>query len=121
MVAFALLFRSLWHILKILFRQDEQKAIMLAVLFILTIGTIFYHNVEGMTYLDALYFSVMTLATVGYGDLAPQTALGKLFTIIYVLIGVGVITAVIANFSRALAEYHKMKKHHEETERKPHH
>lgn len=73
----------------------------------------FYHNVEGMTYLDALYFSVMTLATVGYGDLSPQTALGKVFTIIYVLIGVGIITAVIANFNRALAEYHKRKKHKE--------
>ena len=60
MVAFLLLFRSLWHILKILFRQEEQKAIMLALLFILLIGTVFYHNVEGMTYLDALYFSVMT-------------------------------------------------------------
>ena len=115
MVAFLLLFRSLWHILKILFRQEEQKAIMLALLFILLIGTVFYHNVEGMTYLDALYFSVMTLATVGYGDLAPQTALGKVFTIIYVLIGVGIITGVIANFSRALAEYHKQKKHHEKS------
>ena len=114
MVAFALLFRSLWHILKILFRQDEQKAIMMAVLFILTIGTIFYHNIEKMSYLDALYFSVMTLATVGYGDLSPHTALGKLFTIVYVLIGVGIITAVIANFNRALVEYHKNKKHSEE-------
>ena len=50
MVAFLLLFRSLWHILKILFRQEEQKAIMLALLFILLIGTVFYNNVEGMTY-----------------------------------------------------------------------
>lgn len=114
MVAFALLFRSLWHILKILFRQEEQKAIMLAVLFILMIGTVFYHNIEGMTYLDALYFSVMTLATVGYGDLSPHTALGKLFSIVYVLVGVGIITALIANFNRALVEYHQRKKHSNE-------
>ncbi|OTO73022.1 MULTISPECIES: potassium channel family protein [unclassified Enterococcus] len=113
MVAFALLFRSLWHILRILFRQEEQKALMLAVLFILSIGTIFYHNIEGMTYLDALYFSVMTLATVGYGDLSPQTAFGKLFSILYVFVGVGILTALIANFNRALAEYHKKKRHNE--------
>lgn len=111
MVAFALLFRSLWHILRILFRQEEQKALMLAVLFILSIGTIFYHNIEGMSYLDALYFSVMTLATVGYGDLSPQTAFGKLFSILYVFVGVGILTALIANFNRALAEYHKKKRH----------
>lgn len=109
MVAFLLLFRSLWHILKILFHQEEQKAILLAVLFILTIGTIFYHNIEGMTYVDALYFSVMTLATVGYGDLTPQTNLGKIFTVVYVLIGVGILTALIATFNRALAEYHQRK------------
>ena len=113
MVAFALLFRSLWHILRILFRQEEQKALMLAVLFILSIGTIFYHNIEGMTYLDALYFSVMTLATVGYGDLSPQTAFGKLFSILYVFVGVGILTALIANFNRALAEYHKKTRHNE--------
>lgn len=109
MVAFRLLFRSLWHILKILFHQEEQKAILLAVLFILTIGTIFYHNIEGMTSVDALYFSVMTLATVGYGDLTPQTNLGKIFTVVYVLIGVGILTALIATFNRALAEYHQRK------------
>jgi len=113
MVAFALLFRSLWHILRILFRQEEQKALMLAVLFILSIGTIFYHNIEGMSYLDALYFSVMTLATVGYGDLSPQTAFGKLFSILYVFVGVGILTALIANFNRALVEYHKKKRHNE--------
>lgn len=110
MVAFVLLFRSLWRILTILFRQEEQKAIMLAGLFILTIGTFFYHNIEGMAYLDALYFSVITLATVGYGDVTPQTTIGKLFTIVYVLIGVGILTAMIANFNRALIEYHQKKK-----------
>ncbi len=77
MVAFLLLFRSLWHILKILFRQEEQRAIMLALLFILLIGTVFYHNVEGMTYLDALYFSVMTLATVGYGGFSAPDSFRK--------------------------------------------
>lgn len=110
MISFILLFRSLWHILKILFKQEEQKAVLLAVLFILVIGTLFYHNVEGMAYLDALYFAVMTLATVGYGDFIPHTTLGKLFTIVYVLIGVGILTALIANFNRALIEYHKEKR-----------
>lgn len=110
MISFLLLFRSLGRVLKILFRQEEQKAVLLSVMFILLIGTVFYHNIEKMALLDALYFSVMTLATVGYGDFTPVTMLGKLFTILYVLLGVGILTAMIANFNRALIEYHQKSK-----------
>jgi voltage-gated potassium channel len=36
-----------------------------------------------------MYFSVMRLATVGYGDFTPQTLAGKLFTVVYVICGIG--------------------------------
>ena len=45
--------------------------------------------------LDAFYFSVTTLTTVGFGDLAPQTALGKLFTVLYLFVGLGIIGGFI--------------------------
>jgi voltage-gated potassium channel len=62
---------------------------------ILAGGTVFYHYVEHLSWLDALYFCVITLATVGYGDITPHTALGKIFTIFYILAGVGIIGAFI--------------------------
>lgn len=110
MISFLLLFRNMWHILKILFKQKEQRALLIATILIFMVGTLFYHNVEKMSYLDALYFSVMTLATVGYGDLYPQTDLGKIFSIFYVLIGVGIITALIVNINHALTQYHRNKR-----------
>lgn len=109
MISLWLLIKNMWHVLKILFKQAEQKALMMATMLIFLIGTLFYHNIEKMSYLDALYFSVMTLVTVGYGDLYPQTNLGKLFSIFYVLIGVGIITALIVNINHALAQYHRNK------------
>jgi hypothetical protein len=54
-------------------------------------GTLVYSVLEGWSPLDALYFCVVTLATVGYGDLHPVTDLGKAFTILYILTGVGVL------------------------------
>jgi voltage-gated potassium channel Kch len=63
---------------------------------VLVTGTVFYHIVEKLNWLDSIYFSVITLATVGYGDITPHTNLGKLFTIFYVLTGVGII-ATFAN------------------------
>lgn len=58
-------------------------------------GTVFYHIVEKLSWLDSAYFCVVTLATVGYGDITPKTGLGKLFTIFYILVGVGIIATLI--------------------------
>lgn len=84
-------FRSLWHGLK----DRDFRALSLWVVLFLLLGTWFYARVEGWSALDALYFSVITLTTVGYGDLAPQTPAGKLFTILYVLVGLGLISGFV--------------------------
>lgn len=59
-------------------------------------GMIFYHIVEKFSWLDAYYFCVVTLATVGYGDLTPHTHLGKLVTTFYILAGVGIVTTFVS-------------------------
>jgi voltage-gated potassium channel len=51
--------------------------------------------VEGWRVLDSFYFSVTTLTTVGFGDPAPATAAGKIFTILYIFVGLGVIGGFI--------------------------
>jgi voltage-gated potassium channel len=64
-----------------------------AVAITIVIGTIFYHYVEGWGWIDSYYFSVVTLATVGFGDLSPKTNVGKIFTTIYIFWGVGMLAA----------------------------
>lgn len=61
---------------------------------VLLVGTLAYHWLEGWSYLDALYFCVITLATVGYGDLTPTTPIAKAFTIFYVINGVVILLSV---------------------------
>jgi voltage-gated potassium channel Kch len=55
---------------------------------------------------DALYFSVATLTTVGYGDFSPQTAAGKLFTVVYVLVGVGLLLAFLSRVAGQVVATH---------------
>jgi voltage-gated potassium channel len=72
---------------------DEYRFITTVAVSLLIIGMVFYHFVQQLSWLDAIYFSVTTLATVGYGDIIPKTPLEKIFTIFYILIGIGVIAA----------------------------
>lgn len=59
------------------------------------VGAVFYRFQEGLSWLDAVYFTVITLTTVGYGDFSPQTPGGKIFTIFYILVGLGIIAGLI--------------------------
>ena len=90
---------QLGHIIARTARNPEFRALLILYGIMLVLGTTFYARVEGWRVLDAMYFCVVTLATVGYGDLAPRTSLGKVFTIVYVMIGSGVFVGVAAEFA----------------------
>ncbi|MFH0868135.1 MAG: potassium channel family protein [Candidatus Woesearchaeota archaeon] len=66
------------------------------VVILLVLGTIVYMNLENWSAVDALYFSVSTLSTVGYGDLYPTTDASKLFTAFYIIIGVAIVLYAFA-------------------------
>lgn len=59
-----------------------------ALLGLVAVGTVVYHYLENWSWNVCFYFSVCTLTTVGYGDYYPTTDTARLFTAIYVLIGV---------------------------------
>jgi voltage-gated potassium channel Kch len=70
------------------------------VVFTLLSGTLFYRAVEGWSTVDAFYFSVTTLTTVGLGDVAPTTTFGKLFTAVYIFAGLGLIAGFVNTVTR---------------------
>lgn len=61
-------------------------------------GTVFFRHVEGWSWLDAYFFTVVTLSTVGYGNLVPATAAGKIGTTVFILLGLGVFAVAIQQF-----------------------
>jgi voltage-gated potassium channel Kch len=67
---------------------------------LLVTGTLVYWHFEHWTIIQALYFSVATLTTVGYGDFAPTTAGTQIFTIVYLLTGIGVFVALLASIAQ---------------------
>lgn len=73
--------------------QHYNKIVATAISLII-VGTIFYHHVEKFEWVDSFYFTVITLATVGYGDFVPHTTAGKLFTVLYVIFGITIFVAL---------------------------
>lgn len=85
--------------------EETRAALVLAILLLIS-GTTFYTSVEGWEWTDALYFCATTMSTVGLGDLSPQTDIGKLFTVVYIFVGVGVFITLFVQFARALIRVH---------------
>jgi hypothetical protein len=89
--------RTVW----IFVHEPAFRALGLATLVVLLSGCVFYHYVEDWSWLDSLYFCTITLATIGYGDLVPTTDLGRAFTILYALLGLGIVATFVTSIVKA--------------------
>ena len=100
MVAVLLAIRSLGRAIAAVWRDPETKALPVVAGALVLTGTIFYWRFEDWTIIQALYFSVVTLTTVGYGDFTPTSAGTQIFTIIYILTGLGVFVAYLGSIAQ---------------------
>ncbi|MXV38740.1 potassium channel protein [Flavobacteriaceae bacterium Ap0902] len=71
-------------------------------LIFLGLGTLGYILIEDFTFVDALYMSVITLSTVGFGEVNQLSEAGRLFTIFLILSGVGLIAYAASIFAEEL-------------------
>jgi len=81
-------------------KDPEFRGLFFTLLITLIVGTLFYRRAEGWSLFDSLYFSVITLSTVGYGDLAPTKIGSKIFTIMYIFMGIGILLGFVEKMSR---------------------
>jgi len=94
-------FRAVWETVT----DPQFLELMIIAAGTLLTGTFYYHLAEGWSFVDAFYFCVTTLSTVGYGDMSPTTDASKLFTAFYIMIGVG----IMLGFVNAIATHTKDK------------
>lgn len=76
----------------------------LILVIIFEVGIIGYELIEGWGFLDALYMTTISLATVGYGEVHPLSPIGKVFTIGLLLSGVGILLYVVGSGIAFLVE-----------------
>jgi voltage-gated potassium channel len=66
---------------------------------ILFLGSLSFSLIEGVSLVDAFYFILVTVSTVGFGDISPKTELGKILVLVIIVGGVGTFVRVLAGFS----------------------
>lgn len=75
--------------------QRLYNLLGLATLAFVATGTVVFRVLEEWSWVDSLYFSVIAVTTVGFGDLAPTTDATKLFTVFYVVAGVSIVATYL--------------------------
>ena len=71
---------------------------------LLAIGSLGYMLIEGWGFMDSLYMTVITLATVGYGEVQTLSVPGRVFTLILIILGVGYFLYVVGAIIQFLVE-----------------
>lgn len=77
------------------YREHVYRVAVLLAVLLVGAATAVYKYGEGWSWVDSLYFSVVAVTTVGFGDLTPSTDGTKLFTVFYVLAGISLIGLVL--------------------------
>ena len=82
--------------------NNTQLLMMASAFFVIhmSVGCLWYTQLAGWTLLDAAYFSIVTITTVGYGDYTPRDDVARAFTSLYALFG----TVLLARALGAIAD-----------------
>jgi voltage-gated potassium channel len=84
------------------FRKIAQwSASLLALLLIGSLGFVW---LEGWDFFDALYMTVTTLTTVGYGEIHPLDRIGRIYNMVLILTGMGVMLYIVGSLARVVIE-----------------
>ena len=86
------------------------KVSILIFLVVIGLGSFGYSSLEGWNYLDSTYFVVVTVTTIGYGDLVPVTDAGKIFTIFFSFFGIASAFYFVSLIGKYVFEKHGAKK-----------
>jgi len=94
MTGIIIILGSFFISLKDVWKDVEFRILFVLIVLLLLTGAIFYSEVEGYDLIDSLYFSVMIMSTIGYGELTLSTSTAKIFTIVYAFVSIGVFITI---------------------------
>jgi voltage-gated potassium channel len=84
--------------------QHHIVLVPLLTMVLLTVGVSGYMSIEKYGFIDALYMTVITLSTVGFGEVKPLEQAGRIFTIVLIILGAGFVAYNVNLLARILLD-----------------
>jgi len=92
-------------------QEKFRLRIYLIIFLVVVIGSTTVISIaEGISFFDALYYAIVTVSTVGYGDISPESVPGKVVAMILIVAGVGTFLGVIGNATEIFINREERKK-----------
>jgi len=83
----------------------KRKYQILIVVAVIAIGVLGYHSIEhNWSFLDSIYMTLITITTVGFGEVKPLSNAGKVFTIIFIILGLSTAAVIAGQLARSFLE-----------------
>ena len=86
------------------FHRSSLLPLLIPFLLLILLGTVVYSILQEWTLFDSLYATIITITTVGYGDLSPQSQSGRIFAIFFTLFAIGLAGYAISSAAAVLFE-----------------
>lgn len=83
-----------------MYAKSVKALIMLVA--ILSFGTFGYMFIEHSSFVDSLYMTMITISTIGYGEIFPLSTMGRIFTMVLIVIGVGFVMFMFSKITEAV-------------------
>lgn len=84
------------------FKLSQRALLFLGIFIYALVGITYFSNSLNISALDSTYFCVVTMLTIGYGDIVPVTDEQRLFDIFFIIVGVGVIGSIVATIGESV-------------------
>lgn len=88
-------------------KQRRRQILMVTFPILVTLissGTLIFHHLEDWTWIESFYFTIVTITTVGYGDIAPSNDITRLVVSFYILIGVAIGAGIISFYGSSIVK-----------------